>query len=174
MDSLGDMTNGIKVIYNGTVGFPYSGISHTGNSKSNRKSYIKLQVKGVVSYLAKILKFVCLFVRYLFLCVDKYVFKVELYQICRHYYYVRCSSWWLPVPLPGPVRISLVLQIVQRMLMNGIRDQIWRTVMVIHQITYVLQSKTKQASSEKFALNMGWLHQVSTNVYQWRHFANYE
>lgn len=90
MDSLGDMANGIKVTYNGTLGFPYSGINYTGNSKSNRKSgYI---IKGVVSNLTKILKFVCLFVRYLFLCVDKYVFKVGLYQICRHYYYVRCSS----------------------------------------------------------------------------------
>lgn len=26
VDSLGDMANGIKLIYNGTVGFPYSGI----------------------------------------------------------------------------------------------------------------------------------------------------
>lgn len=26
VDSIGDMANGIKLIYNGTVGFPYSGI----------------------------------------------------------------------------------------------------------------------------------------------------
>lgn len=38
VDSLGDMANGIKVTYNGTLGFPYSGINYTGNSKSNRKS----------------------------------------------------------------------------------------------------------------------------------------
>lgn len=91
VDSLGDMANGIKVTYNGTRGFPYSGINHAYWEFQIKPKVISgYIVKGVVSNLAKILKFVCLFVASLF--VDKYVFKVGLYQICRHYYYVRCSS----------------------------------------------------------------------------------
>lgn len=68
VDSLGDMANGIKVTYNGTRGFPYSGINHAYWEFQIKPKVISgYIVKGVVSNLAKILKFVCLFVRCVFI-----------------------------------------------------------------------------------------------------------